>query len=129
MMRLLLDTHILIWIAQDSPRLSPKARATIVDPENEKFFSVVSIWEIAIKSTVDREEFTFDAATLRDGLFARAFAELPVAGKHALATSRLPALHKDPFDRLLVAQALEEGLTLLTADAVVASYSAAFVRV
>ena len=63
-MRLLLDTHILIWIAQDSPRLSPKARATIVDPENEKFFSVVSIWEIAIKSTVKREEFTFDAADL-----------------------------------------------------------------
>ncbi len=128
-MRLLLDTHILIWIAQDSPRLSAKARTLLVDPKNEKIFSVVSLWEIAVKTGLRRDDFAFDVATLREGLFARAFAELPVTGSHALATSRLPVLHKDPFDRLLVAQAFDEKLTLMTADATVASYSASFLQV
>jgi PIN domain nuclease of toxin-antitoxin system len=124
-MRLLLDTNILLWIAEDSPRLSAKARAMIVDPANTKHFSVASIWEIAIKSSLKREDFVFDITELRDGLIARDFAELPVLGAHALATLRLPSIHKDPFDRMLVAQSLEEKLTLLTADPRVASYSAA----
>jgi PIN domain nuclease of toxin-antitoxin system len=128
-MRLLLDTHILLWIADDSPRLSKKARALIVDPANEKFFSVASIWEVSIKSALRRDDFVFDATKLRAGLLARPFVELPVSGTHALATLRLPAIHKDLFDRMLVAQSLEETLTLLTADAVVASYSAAILRV
>jgi PIN domain nuclease of toxin-antitoxin system len=128
-MRLLLDTHILLWIAEDSPRLSDKARAMIVDPGNDKIFSVASLWEIATKAALGRESFVFDAAELRAGLHARAFAELPVTGAHALAILRLPSIHKDLFDRMLVAQAAEEKLTLLTADVVVASYSAAIVRI
>lgn len=129
MMRLLLDTHILLWIAEDSPRLSAKARAMIVDPSNEKLFSVVSLWEVAIKSALGRQDFVFDAAELRAGLLARSFVELPVRGTHALATLRLPAIHKDLFDRMLVAQSLEEKLTLLTADFVLATYSGAIVSV
>lgn len=101
----------------------------IVDPANAKIFSVVSLWEIAIKAALGRNNFVFDAAELRVGLFARAFAELPVTGAHALATLRLPSIYKNLFDRMLVAQAAEEKLTLLTADSVVARYSADIMRI
>ncbi len=128
-MRFLLDTHVLLWAAGGSPRLSAKARAWIADPANEILFSVASLWEVAIKTARGREDFKIDAADLRAGLLANAYVEAPIRGAHVLFTSRLPAIHWDPFDRLLVAQALEEGLTLLTTDPVVASYSAAIVRV
>jgi len=128
-MRLLLDTHVLLWAAWRSPRLSQEADALIRNPENEKLFSVASLWEIAIKFALGRSDFALDMVALRDGLLVNAYTELPILAGHAMMTARLPAIHKDPFDRLLVAQALQEDLTLLTADAVVASYSAAIVRV
>jgi PIN domain nuclease of toxin-antitoxin system len=105
------------------------ARALIASAENEKFASVASLWEIAIKSRQNRAEFDVDAEALRQNLLANGCEELPIHSSHVLFTSRLPAIHKDPFDRLLVAQALVENMTLLTTDAVVASYSAAIVRV
>jgi PIN domain nuclease of toxin-antitoxin system len=129
MTRLLLDTHVLLWAAWRSPRLSQQADALIRDPENEKLFSVVSLWEIAIKLALGRSDLVLDIVALRDGLLVNAYTELPILAGHALMTARLPAIHKDPFDRLLVAQALEQKLTLLTADPVVASYSAAIMRV
>jgi PIN domain nuclease of toxin-antitoxin system len=128
-MQLLLDTHLLLWVSEDSPRLSRKARKLVGDTDNDVSFSVASLWEVAIKSMRGRKDFDVNAADLRLTLLENGFRETPILAQHVLYTSRLPAFHKDPFDRLLIAQALEEGLTLLTADAVVASYSAAFVRV
>ncbi len=128
-MRLLLDTHLLIWAADDLPKLSAVARALILAPENDKHFSVCSIWEIAIKTSLGRKEFDIDAAVLRSGLLANGYKELSIFSSHVLFVPRLPAIHKDPFDRLLVAQAMLENLTLLTSDDVVASYSAAIIRV
>ena len=96
---------------------------------HEKVFSAANLWEIAIKSGLGREDFVVDAAELRAGLLANGYRELPILGPHVVFTSRLPAIHKDPFDRLLVAQALVEGLTLLTSDPMVAAYSAAIIRV
>jgi PIN domain nuclease of toxin-antitoxin system len=127
MTRLLLDTPVLLWVAGDSPRLSARARALIDDPENEILFSVASLWEVATKAA--RGDFAVDAAELRAGLLANGYAELTIQAPHVLQIARLPAIHRDPFDRLLVAQALEEKLTLLTSDPVVASYSAAILRV
>jgi PIN domain nuclease of toxin-antitoxin system len=127
--RLLLDTHLLLGFAAGSNRLSSKARELIGDLQNEVFFGVASLWEIAIKSARGREDFAVDASELRKGLIDNDFQELPILASHALYTSRLPAIHKDPFGRLLVAQALVEGLTLLTGDPIVASYSAAIVQV
>jgi len=127
--KLLLDTHLLIWAAKDLPRLSAAARALMLAQENERFFSVCSIWEIAIKTALGRQDVVSDATDFRDLMLANGYHELPILASHVLYTSKLPALHKDPFDRLLVAQALVEGLTLLTSDATVASYSAAIIRV
>src|SRR4051812_20471605 len=124
-MRMLLDTHLLLWAAEDSPRLSVKARALISDAANEKVFSVASLWEIAVKSTLRRADFAVDGAHLRAEMRSNRFTELTIRAEHALFTARLQAIHKDPFDRLLVAQALVEDLTLLTSDPVVASYSTA----
>jgi len=128
-MKLLLDTHLLIWAAKDLPRLSAAARALMLAPENERFFSVCSLWEVAIKTALGRQDVVADATDFRDLMLANGYQELPILASHALYTSKLPAIHRDPFDRLLVAQALVEGLTLLTSDATVASYSAAIVRV
>ena len=129
MTRLLLDTHVLLWAAAGSPRLTEKALALLTHPQHERLYSVVSLWEIVIKSGLQRDDFSVDAAELREGLLRNDYAELPILGPHALHAARLPALHKDPFDRLLVAQALAEGLTLVTADATVAAYSAAILRI
>ncbi len=128
-MRLLLDTHVLIWAAAGSPRLPAKAGELIDNMANEVFFSVASLWEVAIKSARGREDFDVDAAELRAALLANAYAELPIRGEHALHVAQLPRLHRDPFDRLLVAQALCEGLTLVSGDALVASYSPTILRV
>jgi PIN domain nuclease of toxin-antitoxin system len=128
-MRLLLDTHLLIWIAADSARLPSKARELVSDTENDVFFSVASLWEIAIKSARGRDSFDLDAAGLRKELLENDFQETPILARHVFYTSRLPAIHRDPFDRLLVAQALQEDLTLLSSNAVVASYSAAIMLV
>ena len=121
-MKLLLDTHLLLWAAGSPDRLSAEARALIEAPENELLFSAASVWEIAIKRGLGREDFRVDVRLLRRGLLDNGYGELPVGSEHAVVLDGLPPLHKDPFDRLLVAQALVEGVTLLTSDERVAQY-------
>lgn len=121
-MRLLLDTHILLWGAAEPERLSSVARSLIESPDNEIVFSSVSLWEIAIKTGRGRADFRINAGILRRSLFDNNYAELAVTGAHAAALAGLPPIHKDPFDRMLVAQAIVEGLTLLTSDPAVAKY-------
>jgi PIN domain nuclease of toxin-antitoxin system len=123
-MKLLLDTHVLLWAAGGSGRLPSSVRAEIDSPENEPIVSAASLWEITIKRSLGRPDFQVDPRLLRRGLLDAGYAELPVTGDHAIAVDGLPLLHKDPFDRLLVAQSLVEGITLLTADDLVAQYSA-----
>ena len=121
-MRLLLDTHILLWAAVEPERLSLAASSLVENPDNAIMFSVVSLWEVAIKTGRGRADFRIDAGVLRRSLFDNGYAELAVTGAHAAALANLPALHKDPFDRILVAQAMSEGVTLVTADPQVAKY-------
>lgn len=121
-MKLLLDTHLLLWAAGMADRLPPAARALIEASEHELVFSAASLWEVAIKSGLGRDDFQVNAHVLRRGLLDNGYTELPITSAHAVAVSSLPPLHRDPFDRLLVAQAVIEGITLLTADALVAQY-------
>ena len=123
-MRLLLDTHVLLWSVASSRRLSKAARALLEDPENEVFYSPASLWEIAIKSGLRRKDFSVDLEALHAALPESGLAELPIRAVHALALTRLPDVHRDPFDRMLVAQALTEPLILLTNDAILARYPA-----
>ena len=118
----LLDTHLLLWAAHDPDRLSAKARDAITEPANELWFSAASIWEVAIKSSVGRTDFDFDANVLRRALVENGYGELAVNGRHAAEVGQLPAVHRDPFDRLLVAQARVEGCRLLTVDRRLADY-------
>ncbi len=121
-MKLLLDTHLLLWAAGQPSRLSPAARAYLDNPDNELLFSAASFWEIAIKQGLGRDDFRLDARLLRRGLRDNGYGELPVTSAHTLMLDTLPPLHKDPFDRILVAQCIAEGITLLTADPLVAQY-------
>ena len=121
-MKLLLDTHVLLWAAGEPSRLSASARRLINAADNEPLFSVASLWEIAIKRGLGRKDFQVDARLLRRGLLDNGYSELPIMSDHVVAVEDLPAIHKDPFDRLLVAQATVEGITLLTLDLVVAQY-------
>ncbi|MFJ1253780.1 type II toxin-antitoxin system VapC family toxin [Cupriavidus sp. CuC1] len=121
-MKLLLDTHLLLWASGAPERLSGTARALLEAADNELFFSAASLWEIAIKRGLGRADFQADARLLRRGLLDNGYSELPVASEHAVAIDGLPPIHKDPFDRILVAQATIEGITLLTADALVGQY-------
>ncbi len=121
-MKLLLDTHLLLWAADDSKKLSSKARKRLSDRDNELIFSVVSLWEVSIKRGLGRADFAVDPRLLRRGLLDNGYAELAVSGHHALAVDALPPLHRDPFDRMLVAQATVEGIILLTTDSQVADY-------
>jgi PIN domain nuclease of toxin-antitoxin system len=120
----LLDTHLLLWAAGDPGRLSKKARALIEPSENRLTFSAASLWEIVIKSQMGRQDFRVDSRALRRSLLDHGYEELPVASDHVVAVDQLPAIHKDPFDRLLIAQAIVEGITLATSDANVAKYPA-----
>jgi PIN domain nuclease of toxin-antitoxin system len=120
--KLLLDTHLLLWAAGAPRRLSAEAQALIGAAENDLLFSTASIWEIAIKRSLDRQDFQVDPRVLRRGLVENGYGELPVLGEHAVMVDTLPAIHEDPFDRMLVAQALVEGVTLLTSDQKVADY-------
>ena len=121
-MKLLLDTHLLLWTAAEPSKLPKKVRSLILDSDNDLFFSAASIWEIAIKSQLGRDDFDVDAHLLRRGLIDNGYLELSINVEHALAVVALPPLHKDPFDRMLVAQATVEGLVLLTSDVQVAAY-------
>jgi PIN domain nuclease of toxin-antitoxin system len=121
-MKILLDTHLLIWTMADSGRLPAAAREMLEESENELLFSAVSIWEIAIKYQRNRPDFTVEPHLFRRGLLDNGYTELSVTGVHAAAVAALPERHKDPFDRLLLAQAATEGFLLLTADAALAAY-------
>lgn len=123
-MRILLDTHLLLWAAGHSARLSPATRALLDDPANTPVFSAASLWEIVIKSRLGRSDFQVNARLLRRGLLENGYSELTVTSEHAVAVETLPPIHKDPFDRLLLAQAMVEGITLLTSDPVVGRYPA-----
>jgi PIN domain nuclease of toxin-antitoxin system len=121
-MRLLLDTHLLLWAAVEPELLSQVAQRLIDDPDNDLLFSAASLWEVAIKQSRRQKDFDVDARQLRRNLLASGYDELTVTGDHAVAVADLPMLHKDPFDRLLIAQCTVEGITLLTADRTVARY-------
>jgi PIN domain nuclease of toxin-antitoxin system len=128
-MKLLLDTHLLLWAGGQPNRLSATARKSIDTSANELLFSAASIWEVAIKRGLGRNEFQADPRLLRRGLLDNGYNELPILSDHVVAIDSLPPIHKDPFDRLLVAQAMVEGLTLLTSDSVVAQYPGPVQRV
>jgi PIN domain nuclease of toxin-antitoxin system len=121
-MKLLLDTHLLLWAAGHPDRLSAGARRLIDNPENELLFSAASLWEVAIKRGLGRDDFKVDARVLRRGLLDNGYSELPIVSDHVVAIESLPTIHKDPFDHLLVAQATAEGITLLTIDSLVGKY-------
>lgn len=121
-MKLLLDTHLLLWAAGQPDRLPTEAHSLIEDIGNELLFSAASLWEVAIKRGLGRKDFQADPRLLRRGLLDNGYIELPIVSDHVVAIESLPPIHKDPFDRVLVAQATVEGITLLTLDPVVAQY-------
>ena len=124
-MKLLLDTHLLLWASDRPEKLPGQARRLLNDPDNALVFSVASIWEVAIKQSLNRNDFRADARLLWRGLLDNGYDELPVTSAHAVALDSLPLLHKDPFDRILLAQAKVEGIVLLTSDDRVAQYPGA----
>lgn len=121
-MKLLLDTHLLLWAAGQPKRLPVRARKLLTDSNNELLFSAVSLWEVAIKRGLGRDDFQVDARVFRRGLLDNGYIELPMLSAHVVAIDGLPPIHKDPFDRLLIAQATVEGIVLLSADPVMAKY-------
>ncbi len=121
-MRLLIDTHLLVWTAQHSRNLSRVAIRFIQDPENHLIFSVASIWEYGIKYAKAPDQFATSPHEFRDALLQNGYSELSISGAHVLAVSNLPRLHADPFDRILIAQSMVEGFTLLTSDVRMAQY-------
>ncbi len=121
-MKILLDTHLILWAAGCPDELPDEARRMIEDESNELFFSVVSIWEIAIKASLQKMNFQIDVRLLRRNLLDNGYIELPIQSVHVVFIQSLPAIHQDPFDRMLVAQATEEGIMLLTSDDIVAQY-------
>ena len=121
-MKLLFDTHLLLWAAGEPQRLSKQARTLINNADNELLFSAASLWEVAIKRGLGRDDFKVDARLLRRGLLDNGYGEFPIISDHVVATESLPPIHKDPFDRILVAQATVEGITLLTMDSKVSQY-------
>ena len=121
-MRLLVDTHLLLWAAARSRRLPKEARCLLEDSANEVYYSAASLWEIAIKASLRKADFKVDLALLRPALAVMGLLELPVSGAHAEKLASLPPIHKDPFDRMLVAQSFSEPLILLTNDTALAAY-------
>lgn len=128
-MKLLLDTHILLWAAGQPDRLSKSARDLLADNHNTLFFSAANIWEIVIKKGLGRVDFKVDPCRLRKMLVLNDYQELSVSTEHVLRVDTLPLLHKDPFDRILIAQALSEGMLLVTVDAAVIRYDEAVMAV
>lgn len=121
-MRVLLDTHLLLWAAGSPQGLSRTALAVLKARNTALFFSAASVWEVVIKNGLGRADFQVDPRRLRHGLLLHGYEELPITGEHALAVRALLSLHKDPFDRILLAQAQSEDLILLTADRELAAY-------
>lgn len=121
-MRVLLDTHLLLWAAGAPEKLSKPLRELLEQPETELLFSPASLWEVAIKNGLGRDDFRVEPSLLRRGLVDNGYDELPITAEHAVAVAVLPMLHKDPFDRMLIAQASVEGVELLTVDEQVGRY-------
>nr|WP_274604615.1 type II toxin-antitoxin system VapC family toxin [Pseudomonas coleopterorum] len=125
----MLDTHILIWVAKDSPMLSLKARSLIANLDHEVYFSAASLWEVAIKNGLSRSGIVINTVGLRRQLLLNGYHELPITAAHGMAVEKLPPIHRDPFDRLLFAQATLESMQLLTADALLSQYGAPALQV
>lgn len=119
-MRLLLDTHVFLWCVRDDKQLGRTARATIADA-TEVYVSSASIWEATIKRALGKLDVDIDALVL--AITGSGFIELPITARHAAAVARLPEVHRDPFNRILIAQALSEPLRFLTADSMLKRYS------
>lgn len=122
-MRLLLDSHILVWLAAMSAKLPAQARPFVEDTDNTLFFSAASIWELFVKHALGREDIPVHPRVLHRALLDNGFQEIPVTSDHAFALEALPPIHKDPFDRILIAQATSEGMLLLTSDETIARYN------
>jgi PIN domain nuclease of toxin-antitoxin system len=127
--RYLLDTQLLLWVAANSPRLPIRVREITVSEGATLAFSVASIWEIAIKASLGRDDFVVNTSRLRSQLMVNEYTELAVTGLHALAVLDIPRTHGDPFDRMLLAQAMHEGMTLVTTDRVLATYPGPILKV
>ena len=121
-MKLLLDTHVLLWAAADE--LPSSALEYIVEEENELFFSSASIWEVVIKRGLNRSDFCIDPGLLLSGLIENGYKQIQITAEHALLTGSMPLFHKDPFDRIILAQSIAEKITLLTTDKIMAKYPA-----
>ena len=121
-MTFLLDTHVLLWAAGEPTRLTPQTRDLLRNPATELKFSAASIWEVVIKRALGRSDFRVEPRQLRDGLLRNGYGELAIRSEHTLAVGQLPPIHHDPFDRMLIAQALVENITLLTMDKQLAGY-------
>jgi PIN domain nuclease of toxin-antitoxin system len=121
-MKLLLDTHLLLWSAGEPHQLSKDAHTLISNKENQLYFSAASLWEITIKQSLGCDDFQVNPRLLYRGLIENDYLELTIESRHAVAIDSLPKIHKDPFDRILVAQATVEAMTLLTADKMIAHY-------
>ena len=119
-MKLLLDTHAFLWWLADDPKLQAAAREAVIDPKSVVYVSAVTLWEIAIKSRLGKLDA--GSADLLGEIAANDFLELPVSSRHALLAGSLPLHHDDPFDRMLIAQAWMEELTLVTRDGAFAAY-------
>ena len=128
-MNYLVDTHLLVWLSMVSSKLKPSARQILEDAGNIIHFSAISILEVAIKQQLGKPDFDAEAAVLRRMLIELDFPELPVTGLHAAHVATLPLIHRDPFDRLLVAQASVEGYTLLTVDEEIARYPGPILKI
>jgi PIN domain nuclease of toxin-antitoxin system len=128
-MRLLLDTHIALWAITDSPRLAAQARSLILNPGNSVHISTASVWEITLKHMLGRGGMPVSGTQAAAHFQAAGYIELPIANAHVSMLETLPPHHADPFDRLLVAQALTEPLRLLTHDAIVSQYSDSIILV
>jgi PIN domain nuclease of toxin-antitoxin system len=123
-MRVLLDSHLLVWISEDSPKLPKAVRLMLEEEDHSFFFSAVSLWELAIKSSLGKRGYLVNVRQLYSELVDHRYGEISLSTRHAFALENLPAIHKDPFDRILIAQAMSEGITLLTSDETVALYNA-----
>lgn len=121
-MNLLLDTHLLLWAAAGSSHLPEAAKKLIEDFDNALYFSAASVWEIAIKRSLGRDDFSVDPRLFKRGLLDNGYLEIPLTSEHAITVDSLPMHHRDPFDRILIAQSINEGVLLLTSDSHIGKY-------
>ena len=128
-MRVLLDTHLLIWVISSSNQLSVRAKTIINDESVEVLFSSASVWEVSIKYAQGRADFPIEPLRFVERLRKSGYEELSIRSEHAIAVSELPSIHNDPFDRIIISQASVEAILLLTADRVVATYPGLIQRV